>query len=247
MALGGPGRVSGCCHGRQLDGEIIADGRHGLKAHVAALDRPLAILFEQERAHEPGDSWSATARHCRCAASWSASANAVPIQAATMRRWVLPACAMAFLWKRTRQRWLVAPSTRFAAAFGPSWASDLTTKSSQGADRLDAPQAAAGQAAQELGPEVFRLRVADCHAEHLPPAVGVHRDRDDDRHADDPVIAPGFDVGGIEPQIRPLPLDGPVQKGADPLVGLGAEPGRLAFADTRVAHDPHQRVHVARR
>ena len=51
MALGGPGRVSGCCHGGQLDGGIIADGRHGLKAHIAALDRPLVILFEQERAH----------------------------------------------------------------------------------------------------------------------------------------------------------------------------------------------------
>ena len=36
-------------------------------------------------------SWSATARHCLRAAAWSASANAVPIQAETMRRWVLPA------------------------------------------------------------------------------------------------------------------------------------------------------------
>ena len=61
------------------------------------------------------------------------------------------------------------------------------------------------------------------------------------------MVAPGFDVGRIEPKIGPLALDGSVQEGADPLVDLGAEPGHLAFADTRAAHGLHQCVHVSRR
>ena len=50
---GSPGRgglpVSGC-HGGQADGGIIADGREGLKTHVAALHRPLVVLLKRDGA-----------------------------------------------------------------------------------------------------------------------------------------------------------------------------------------------------
>lgn len=47
--------------------------------------------------------------------------------------------------------------------------------------------------------------------------VWAHRDRDD------VVIAPGFDVGGIEPDIGPLALDRPGEEGRHPLVDLTAQ------------------------
>src|SRR5690606_14331855 len=41
---------------------------------------------------------------------------------------------------------------------------------------------------------------------------------------------------GVDPQIGPLPLDGPVEKGLYLLVDLFAQAGYLAFGDTRHAH-----------
>ena len=49
-------------------------------------------------------------------------------------------------------------------------------------DQLDGAQAAPGQAAQKFGPERLRLAVADGHAQHFSPAIGVDRDSDDHRH-----------------------------------------------------------------
>ena len=63
----------------------------------------------------------------------------------------------------------------------------------------------------------------------------------------DAVIATGFDVGGIQPDIGPLALDRPVQEGLNPLVDLAAQPGDLALADPLHAHRLHQIVHQARR
>jgi hypothetical protein len=43
-------------HGWQLDDGIIAQGRDGFQAHVAAsLNRPFIVLFEQDGADEAGD------------------------------------------------------------------------------------------------------------------------------------------------------------------------------------------------
>ena len=53
----------------------------------------LGAVHEGGKLGHPGRSWSATDRHCLRAAPASASANAVPIQAETRRRWPLPACA----------------------------------------------------------------------------------------------------------------------------------------------------------
>ena len=111
-----------------------------------------------------------------------------------------------------------------------------------GDDQPDPAQAAAGEATQELDPECLRLAVADGHAEHLAPAVGVDADGDDDRDRDDVVVAPGFDVGGVEPDIGPVALDGPAEEGLHPLVDLGAEPRNLALADALHAHGAHQVV-----
>ena len=60
-----------------------------------------------------------------------------------MRRWVLPACAMALRMKCTRQRCQVALNILVMAAFSPSWGIRH--------DELDAAQAASGQAAQRAG------------------------------------------------------------------------------------------------
>ena len=94
------------------------------------------------------------------------------------------------------------------------------------------------RAAQELGPERLGLAVADGHAQHLAPAVGVDRHGDDHRHRDDMMITPGFDIGGIQPEIRPLALDRTVQEGLHPLVDLATEPRDLALADALHAPSP---------
>src|SRR3546814_11889240 len=73
--------------------------------------------------------------------------------------------------------------------------------------QLHAAQAAPGERAQKLDPERPRLAVADGHAEHLTPAVGVDAHGDDDCARADVVLTPGFDVGAAEPDIGPPALD----------------------------------------
>ena len=84
-----------------------------------------------------------------------------------MRRWVLPACAMALRMKCTRQRCQVALNILVMAAFSPSWGIRH--------DELDAAQAASGQAAQEVRPERFSFAVADGHAQHFAAVRAVAR------------------------------------------------------------------------
>ncbi len=105
-----------------------------------------------------------------------------------------------------------------------------------GDHQLDAAQAAPGKRTKELDPEGLSLAVADRHAQHLAPAVVVDANSNDDGNRDDAVVATGFDVGGIEPNIGPLALDRSVQEGLNPLVDLAAQPGYLALADPRHAH-----------
>src|SRR3954467_4588798 len=61
------------------------------------------------------------------------------------------------------------------------------------------------------------------------------------------MIAAGFDVGGIEPQIRPIALDRPVQESLHPLVDLATEPRDLRLADPFHAHGLDQLIHRAGR
>ena len=113
--------------------------------------------------------------------------------------------------------------------------------------QLDAPEAAAGKRAQKLDPERLGLAVTDGHAQHLAPAVGVDADGDDDRDRDDVMVAPGFDIGGVEPDVGPVALDRAAEEGLHPLVYLRAEPRDLALADALHAHGAHQVVDRAGR
>ena len=70
-----------------------------------------------------------------------------------------------------------------------------------GDHQLGAPQAAAGETAQELDPERLGLAVAERHAKYLPSAVGVDAHGDDHRDRDDVVVTPDFHVGGVEPDM----------------------------------------------
>ena len=64
-----------------------------------------------------------------------------------------------------------------------------------GDDEHDLAKAAAGELAQERGPEGLGLRRADIHAQHLAPAVGVEADRDDHCHRDDAAVLAHIQVG----------------------------------------------------
>src|SRR6202008_294444 len=68
-----------------------------------------------------------------------------------------------------------------------------------GDDELHAAQAAAREAAQELGPEGLGLRRADRHAEHLAPAVAVDAHGNGDGDRDDAAGLAHLEVGGVDP------------------------------------------------
>ena len=129
---------------------------------------------------------------------------------------LLPAWASTLRMKWTRQRCQVAHSTLETAALMPSWASEI--------DELDAAVAAAGELAQELGPDRLGLGSADLHAQNLAPAVGIDADRDDDRDGDDAATAADLQVGGVDPEVGPVTLDGPLEERLHPAVDLLAQP-----------------------
>ena len=58
--------------------------------------------------------------------------------------------------------------------------------------------AAAGERAQELGPEGFGLGGADCYAEHLAPAIAVDGNRDDHCYPHDTTVLADLHVGRID-------------------------------------------------
>ena len=73
--------------------------------------------------------------------------------------------------------------------------------------------------------------MSDRHSKHFAAPIGVDPDGDDHRHRDNVMIASDFDVGRVEPDIRPLALDRPCQECLHPLVDLAAQAGHLALAD----------------
>ena len=115
-----------------------------------------------------------------------------------------------------------------------------------GDDQLDPGQTAAFQHPQEFEPEGFRLRGADLHTQHLAPAIGVDGHGDTDRDGDDAPVLPAFDIGSVDPEIRPIALDRPLQEGLHPVVDLLAEPAHLALGDAGHAHRLDQIVDGAR-
>lgn len=109
-----------------------------------------------------------------------------------------------------------------------------------GDSKLDTAQSPSGQLAQELRPERLGLGCTDLHAEHFASTVGVDAHRDDDRDRDDASAPPDLQIGGINPEIRPFSLNGPVKKGLHLVVDLFAEPAHLTFGDAAHAHGRDQ-------
>src|SRR5882762_7354363 len=106
----------------------------------------------------------------------------------------------------------------------------------------DPPQAASRQALQKARPEGFGLRRADVQPNDLASAIGVdcHSDYRGDR--DDAAALALLQVGGVEPQIRPLAGERPVEERMPALVDLLAQLGNLRLADPRQPHRLHQIV-----
>lgn len=92
-----------------------------------------------------------------------------------------------------------------------------------------------GRPAHEFLPERSRFRCTDIHAQHLASDFGVHAHR----HAHDTVFLTRLDVDGIDSQVRPVALDGQVQKRLHACVDLLAQPRDLALGDAHAAHGLH--------
>jgi len=63
----------------------------------------------------------------------------------------------------------------------------------------------------------------------LDSAFGRDRHGDYRRDRDDAAAVTDFEVGGVEPKIRPFALDRAVEKGIDPFVDVLAQLGDLAL------------------
>src|SRR6202047_3119932 len=141
--------------------------------------------------------------------------------------------------KCTRQRCQVAPRTLTMAAFRPSCASEITSFAPRKPRRA----------------KLRRNSTQNGSAPRWPPGLpgpsrapgGVHANSDDDRDRDDVVVAPCFDVSGIQPDIGPLALNRAAQEGSHPLVDLAAQSRDLALGDALHSHGPHQIVDRAGR
>jgi len=113
--------------------------------------------------------------------------------------------------------------------------------------QLDAFEATLDQALQEGRPERLGLGGTKAQADDLAPAIGIDGHRDYCRHGYDAAAVADLEVGGVEPEIRPLALDRPVEEGIDPLVDVLAQLGDLALRDAGQAHRLHQLVDAAGR
>src|SRR5215211_2199200 len=89
-----------------------------------------------------------------------------------------------------------------------------------GDHQLDAREAALGQAPEECAPESLGLGGADVQPDDLAAALGIDGHGDYRRHGDDAPALALVQVGGIEPEVGPLPLQWPGQEGPDPLVDV---------------------------
>ena len=109
--------------------------------------------------------------------------------------------------------------------------------------QLHALEAALVQRAEEVDPERCGFRQADVQPDDLPAALGVGRHSDYHRHRDDPATLALLQIGGVQPHVRPVALQRPLQEGADPLVDVLAQLGDLRLGDAAHAHGLHQVLH----
>jgi hypothetical protein len=78
--------------------------------------------------------------------------------------------------------------------------------------------------AMGMVPEGLGLRRADRQAQHLAPAIVIDPDRDDHRDRDDATVAARLHIGRVQPDIRPLALERPIEEGRDLAIDLAAQP-----------------------
>ena len=116
-----------------------------------------------------------------------------------------------------------------------------------GDHQFDAAQPALGQAFDKARPERLGFGWTNAEADDLAPALGrdCHGDYRGDR--DDAPAIPDLEVGGVEPEIRPLAIQWAIEEGVDPLVDVLAQLGDLALRDAGEAHCLHQLVDPASR
>src|SRR3569832_1859911 len=105
-----------------------------------------------------------------------------------------------------------------------------------GDDEFDAAQAAPCELAQELSPEGFGFGWRDVHSQDFSAPLAVSSHRDDDRHRHDATVLARLYVGRVDPEVRPVAFDGPLQEGLHLAVDLLAEPADLALGDAAHAH-----------
>ncbi len=82
------------------------------------------------------------------------------------------------------------------------------------------PRKPARQLTQEFGPDRLGLRGGDLHAQHLAATVAVDTNGDDHGNGDDAAAAADLQVGGIDPQIRPVALDRKLRDRDDPILAV---------------------------
>src|SRR5207248_11426209 len=111
----------------------------------------------------------------------------------------------------------------------------------------DAAQPALSQALDKARPERLGFGWTNAEADNLAPALGVHCHGDYRGDRDDTAAISDLQVRRVEPQIRPLSFERPVEEGIDPLVDVLAQLRDLALRDAEQAHRLHQLVDTAGR
>ena len=97
--------------------------------------------------------------------------------------------------------------------------------------KLDAAQAASGQALQEVRPEGLGFRRADAEPNDLAPSFGVGGHSDYRRDRNDASALAHLQVGRIQPQIGPIALERPIEESLHALVDFLAQFRDLALRD----------------
>jgi hypothetical protein len=107
---------------------------------------------------------------------------------------------------------------------------------SVGDDQLDALETALDQALEESRPKGFGFGRAETQANNLAPAFGRHRHGDYRGDRNDAAAIADLEIGRVEPKIRPLAVDRPVEESIDPFIDILAELGNLALRNASQAH-----------
>ena len=103
------------------------------------------------------------------------------------------------------------------------------------------------QTAQERCPEWLSFACADANAQNLANAVSIDADGNYYSDGNNAAGLPNLYVRCIDPQVRPVALDGPIQKSADAFLDLAAQSRYLALGNARHAHRLDELVHTPRR